>query len=200
MLVALAVLAVAYVMYRYHGSIDMPDISFKGLRKIGTVVPYLAATLFSVVFQMWNRRRQRAARERMERQLMQEGPVRRSDGLAVRQGRGRLQSYEADLHLSRAALYVFDRANKRDPQRIETQSASTGAFIEDAMLEAGASGGPPTVRIAIGGAKRQVLEFTSPDAAGWWVDVRRSIGRSADVEEELAEQEAEEAEYIQEAE
>jgi len=188
-IVAIVVLVAAYVVYRYRGGIDLPEFSFGRFRKIGTVLPYLGATLFSVLFQFWNRRRQAAVRANMEARLMREGPVRSAERVSVRQGRGRLQSFEADLYLTRAALYVFDAANKRDPQRIEVQSISEGAFIEDAMLEPNVGGAPPILRIAIGGARRQILELVSPDAAGWWVDVRRALGRSTDVEAELAGQE-----------
>ncbi|MBD3349468.1 MAG: hypothetical protein GF400_09800 [Candidatus Eisenbacteria bacterium] len=186
--IVLAVLAVAYVVYRYRGDLglDLPDLSFEDLKEFGTALPYLGATLFSVLFQVWNRRRQRAARAEMERQLMREGPMRQVDGMTVRHGRGRRQSFEADLHLTRSALYVFDSGKKRDPMRIAAQSDLEGPYIEDAELLPSASGGPHAVRIMIGGPKPQVFQFTSPDAVGWWIDVRRTIGKSTDVEAELA--------------
>jgi len=192
-IVAIVVLAAAYLVYRFRGGIDLPEFSFGRLSKIGTVLPYLGATLFSVLFQFWNRKRQAAVRADMEARLVREGLARSAERVSVRQGRGRLQSFEADLYLTRSALYVFDAAKKRDPQRIEVQSISEGAFIEDAMLEPGVGGGPPVLRMAIGGARRQILELMSPDAAGWWVDVRRALGRSTDVEAELAGQEGPDA-------
>ncbi len=184
--VALAVLAVAYVVYRYGTSVDLPDVSFRKLGKLTTALPYLAATFFGVFFQMWGRKKQAAARKRMEEGLVREGALRQAEGVTVHVGLRRKQSFEADIFLTRVALYVFDRARKRDPMRIPTQRASGTAFIEDASLERGASEGPPTVRVQLGGVAGWPLLFSVPDAVAWWMDIRSAIGKSTDVEAELA--------------
>lgn len=179
--VALAILAVAYVVYRYRGSVDLPDLSFHGLRKVAGTLPYLVATFFGVFFQIWGRRKQAADRKRMEEELLREGSVRQAQGVMVQLGRRRMQSFEADLHLTRAALYVFDTAGKRAPMRVQIRRSTHGAFVEDASIEAGAGDGPPVVIVAMGGPARQSLGFSTSDAKGWWVDIRGALGKSTDV-------------------
>ena len=63
--VVLALLAIAYVIYKYGTSLEIPDVSFRGFGKVATTLPYLAATFFGVLFQMWNKKKQTAARKRI---------------------------------------------------------------------------------------------------------------------------------------
>lgn len=187
--VALIVLALAYLIYRYGTSIEFPDVSFRsfrGLRKLASTLPYLAATFFGVFFQIWNRRKQAAARARMEEDLKREGVVRQVGGLRVDVGERRKQSFEADLFLTRLALYVFDRAQKRGPSRLPVQRVSDGTFLMDASLVQGASDLPPAVRVEVGGKGGQPFEFAPTDAVAWWMDLRSALGKTADVEAELA--------------
>ncbi len=183
--VALAVLAIAYVVYRYGPSFNLPGQlphvrpSFHKLGKALSTLPYLAATLIGVFFQFWGRRKRAEARKRMEAQLVQEGPVRQGHSITVRVGRRLGSSYDADLHLTRAALYVLDTAGKRDPLRIPLRR-SEGAFVEDASLTPAASGGYPAVMVTIGGPARKELFFSSSDATAWWEDIRRALGKSVE--------------------
>ncbi|MFH1502429.1 MAG: hypothetical protein ABIG03_05215 [Candidatus Eisenbacteria bacterium] len=184
--VALAVLAVAYVVYKYRTSLELPDINFRGFGKVASTLPYLAATFFGVFFQMLNRKKQVAARKRMEEGLSMEGALRRSEAVPVRVGRKRGQSYVADVFLTRAALYVFDSARKRDAMRVPTQRGVEALYIENASLEPDAAGGAPTLTVQLGGSTGSALTFTLPDAVAWWMDIRGALGKSTDVEAELA--------------
>jgi hypothetical protein len=190
------VLAVAYLVYKFGPTLgytfwsggDFPDISFRfprGLGKIAATIPYLAATFFGVFFQMWNRKRQAARRKEMEAGLEREGPIRRAEGVAVRVGKKLGQSYEADVYLTRAALYVFDRAKKRDPMRMATRRSEGTAFITDAALEPGDAGSTPTVLVQLGGTIGWPLALSAPDAVAWWVDIRKTLGKSTDVDQEM---------------
>lgn len=180
--VALAVLAIAYVVYKFGASVELPDVkvSFRGLGRALSTIPYLAATLIGVFFQFWGRRKRVEARKRMEAQLIQEGPVRQGQSIAVRIGRRLGSSFDADLHLTRAALYVLDTAGKRDPMRVPLRR-SEGAFVEDASLAPAAGDGYPTVVVTIGGPARKELLFSSPDASAWWMDIRAALGKPLDV-------------------
>ena len=60
------------------------------------------------------------------------------------------------------------------------------AALRGAALLPGAAGGPRSVRIATGGTSDAYIEFATPDAQSWWVEVRRALGQPADVEAELA--------------
>jgi hypothetical protein len=184
--VALALLAIAYVIYRYGDSLELPDVSFKGLRKVATTLPYLVATFFGVFFQMFNRRKQTAARKRMEEGLDREGVVRKSENVAIAVGRKRGQSFEADVLLTKAALYVFDTARKRDPMRIPVRRDPGAVFVEDASLLPDASGGPPMLVVKLGGATGRPMSLFTTDSVAWWIDLRGALGKSADVEAELA--------------
>jgi hypothetical protein len=187
--VALAVLAIAYVVYKFGPSVDLPSQfprvkpSFHGLGKVLSTVPYLAATLIGVFFQFWGRRKRAEARKHMEAQLVQEGPIRQGQAITVRVGRRLGSSYDADLHLTRAALYVLDTTGKRDPLRIPLRR-SEGAFVEDASIVPAAGDGYPTVIVTIGGPARKELFFTSPEATAWWMDVRKALGKSAEMPQE----------------
>ena len=75
--VALAVLALAYIIYRYRESIDLPVVSLRSLRKLGTTAPYVLATFFGIFFQAWNRRRFERIRKKWEADLKLERSARR---------------------------------------------------------------------------------------------------------------------------
>jgi hypothetical protein len=184
--VALAILAIAYVVYRYWDSIDLPAFSFRGLRKLGTTLPYVLATFFGVFFQAWNRRRVERIRKRWEADLALEGVVRqREDVSAWHRGRKR-ESFQADIYMTGAALYVFDRARKRDPMRLTLGRGEKGGFVGGAALVQASDGGPRRVRVLAAAGGEVILEFTTPDADGWWMAIRRALRQPADLEAELA--------------
>ncbi len=188
--VALAVLAIAYVVYRFGASVDLtgrlPHVkfSFHRIGKVLSAAPYLGATLIGVFFQFWGRRKRAEARKRMEAQLVREGPIRQGQSITVRIGRRLGGAYDADLHLTRAALYVLDTAGKRDPLRIPLRR-SEGAFVEDASLTPAPGGdGYSTVMVIIGGPARKEIFFSSPDASTWWTDIRKALGKSVEMPQE----------------
>ena len=184
--VALAVLVIAYVVYRYRGSIDLPAVSLRGLRRLGGTIPYVLATLMGVFFQAWGRRKAERVRKQWENALKLEGIVRQGTDVAVWYVGRRRQSFRADIYLTGAALYVFDRARRREPVRLALGRRIGGGFIEGATLRAGPAGGPRTVRILTGGVGGANLEFATPDVEAWWTRIRRSLGQPTDVEAELA--------------
>lgn len=196
--VALAVLAILYVIYKYGSSIDLPrmNVSFHGLGKAFSAIPYLAATLIGVFFQVWGRKKRAEAHKRMEAELVREGPIRQAQGITVRAGRRLGGSFQADIHLTRSALYVLDSAGKRDAMRIELRRSAGGVYVEDASLRPASDGGQPIVLVTIGGTSRQMLAFSTPDASAWWMDIRGALGKSTDVDAETrsAEEGTDEAE------
>lgn len=186
--VALVVLAVAYAVYRYRGSIHLPALSVRGLSKIGSTVPYVLATLLGVFFQAWGRRRADRARKAMEAGIALEGIVRQVTDVTAWYGGHRRQSSQVDVHMTRAALYVFDRGGRRDPVRLAFGESAGGGRVAGVALRPGPAGGPRMVRVLIGGDA--YFEFATADAESWWADMRRALGQPADVEAELAESDA----------
>lgn len=185
--VALAVLAVAYVVYRYRGSIDLPDVSLRSFRKIGGTIPYLFATLIGVFFQAWGRRKADRARRKMEADASLEGVVRQATDVTALYGGQKRQSAQVDIIMTRAALYVFDRARRRAPARLAFGGAGG---VAGAALRPGPAGGPRMVRVLAGSGDD--FQFATPDAESWWTGIRRALGQSADLESELAASEARE--------
>lgn len=184
--VALAVLALAYIIYRYRGSIDLPVVSLRSLRKVGTTVPYVLATFFGIFFQAWNRKKFERIRKKWEADLKLEGVVRQRVDVTTWHGGRKRQSFQADIYMTNAALYVFDRARRRDPMRLGFGGGVGSGFVDGAALLPAAAGGPRRVRILTGGAGEVSFEFATPDADAWWTDIRRALRQPADVEAELA--------------
>ncbi len=197
--VALAVLIVAYVVYRYRGSIDFSKLSLPlgRLKPLGATVPYVLASVFGVLFQLWNRRRIAALRQRLEDSLRFEGLVRQGPDVQILFGGGARGSLRADVYLTRAALYVFDKGGRRDPMRIPLERGSpVGPSVVDAVLVPKDSAGGQLVRIVVGGRTGFSIEFAGPDAGGWWADIRKALGKSSDAEAYLEEREREDREAV----
>lgn len=184
--VALAALAVAYVIWRYRApsAVELPKINWRAVGKAGSVLPYLAATAIGVIVQHLARRRHEALRKEWEARMATEGLVRAEAGVRmwVLDARWRRrQHFEAQLKLTRAALYVFEHSGKREPLRFALRRDDQGApYVQDASIvpEGGAYG----VRVAVAGAGGTALEFASPDAQAWWIDLRKALGKGTDVE------------------
>jgi hypothetical protein len=88
-------------------------------------------------------------------------------------------SFQADVYLTRSAFYLFDRGGRREPMRFPlTASSARDAAVVDASLAPGAAQGARAVRVHIRGPAPVEIEFQTPDAEGWWTDLRRSLGRS----------------------
>ena len=184
--VALAVLAIGYVIYRYRGAIDLPAVPWRRLRGVASALPYLLATFAGVFFQAWNRRRLAAIRKKWEADLRLEGIVRQGTDLTVWVGGRKRQSLQADVYMTRTAVYVFDRGRRREPMRLGFGPATGSAVLVGAALRPGEVGASRSVRVSIGGASDSYIEFASPDAQSWWVEIRRALGQPTDVEAELA--------------
>jgi hypothetical protein len=197
--IALAVLVVAYVAYRFwlgsgaeglagieglkDVSIRLPDIN---LGKLGKNLPYLAAPLFAVVSEILRRRKARAMREAWERNSQIEGFVRGEDNLKVRfveGGRGTIQS---DVRMTRAALYLLDRGGRRDPLRFTfARSDAKEPVVLDVALLDGKTPESRRVRVTIGelvDGHRFMIEFESMAGEAWRSSLRRALGKSYDRE------------------
>jgi hypothetical protein len=179
-LVALAVLAVAYVVYRYRDSID---IDLSSLAKPARSLGYFVAPLLAVLTQIWKRRKTKAAREGWEKGILQEGLVRRERGLRARLVNGKQGgAFPAEVSLTRAALYLFDDSGRRDPMRFPLLRETLKDFgLSDVRVDPGGEGGQAWVRIRVTGPSSFGVEFLSAHGEHWWVDVRRAIGKSADL-------------------
>ena len=129
--VALAVIVVGYIVYKFVGSSDFTGLSIRlpelNLGKLGKSLPYLAAPLFAVLSEVVRRRKARAVREKWESRVRTEGLLREEENLKVRLTDGARGSVQADVRLTRAALYVIDSSGRRDPMRF-VRSIPTSPF------------------------------------------------------------------------
>jgi hypothetical protein len=177
--VALGVLIAAYIIYRTGASIRIP---IRELRGLGKFASYGLAPLFAVLYQLWSRRRAAALKAKHEAGVLLEGLLRDEMDVRARFANGRGGGvFGADVRLTRAALYVFDRSGRRDPMRFSVRGDVAREYtVIDAELLPGASPDVDVVRVDIGGPRRFAVEFTSTQAEAWWIELRRAIGRSTD--------------------
>ena len=189
---ALAVLVVGYVVYRIAVSSDFTGLSMRGLSiripdlnlgKFGKSLPYLFAPLFAVISELIKRRKAKAVREEWDRRARSEGLLREEENVKVRLTDGARGSVQADVRLTRAALYVFDRGGRRDPMRfVFLNSADSDVVVLDVSVHEGRTPERRRVRIRMGGAARLTLEFESRRGEAWWSSLRHSLGKSTDRE------------------
>lgn len=177
--VALVILAVAYAVYAFRDSIDLSRLSFDWVRKLGGTASYGLATVFAIFFQLWNKRRLGRVRKKWEAGIKVEGLLRQEFGLKVVFAEGAKGSFKADVHLTRSALYLFDRGGRREPMRFSlTPSSPRDSVVAEAALSAEAAQGGRVVQIHIRGPASFRIEFVTPDAEGWRTDLGRALGRS----------------------
>ena len=186
--VVLAVIAVGYIAYRFVGSFDFTGLSIRlpelNLGRFGKSLPYLAAPLFAVLSEVVRRRKAKAVREKWEHRVRTEGLLREEENLKVRLTDGARGSVQADVRLTRAALYVIDSGGRRDPMRfVFLRSADSDVAVLDASLLEGRTPELRRVRVRVGGAARFVLEFESRQGEAWWSSLRHSLGKSTDREQ-----------------
>lgn len=191
--IALAVLVVAYLVYRFAGSFEFAAVSLRtpdlNLGKLGKKLPYLFAPLFAVMSEVIRRRKAKAAREDWERRARTEGLLRGEENLKVRFVEGGRGSIKSDVRLTRVALYLLDRTGRREPMRFLLSPADAhDAAVLDATLLEGSSPELRKVRVAVGassGEGRFTFEFESREGAAWWSILRRASGRSSRAEPPL---------------
>jgi len=177
--VALAVLALGYVAYRYVQADGLLD--FSGLRdsipridlgKVGKTAPYLFAPLFAVLSEVYRRRRAKAMREEWEHTVRAEGFLRKQENVEVRYVEGGSGKVQGDVRLTRVALYVIDKTWRRGPQRFVFEPSRTGEpVVRDVTLAEGKSPERRRVRIRVGGSSDYVVEFPSSEAEAWRSDL-----------------------------
>ena len=185
--VVLAVLAAAYVAYRFVLSAG-PDALLDRLRAIdlgrfGKTLPYLAAPLFAVLSEIIRRGKARSVRETWEKRSRDEGFVRGEDNLKVRFVEGGRGSVQGAVRLTRAALYILDNAGRREPMRFVLKRSSTvEPAVLDVSLREGRSPELRRVRVDASDAAGSsfAFEFESREGEAWWSSLRRSLGRSTD--------------------
>ncbi|MFH1688815.1 MAG: hypothetical protein ABIE42_01085 [Candidatus Eisenbacteria bacterium] len=192
--VALAVLAVAYVVYRFgipedltfglSGlSVRLPDLD---LGKLGKNLPYLFAPLFAVFSEVMRRRKARAVREDWERRVRTEGFLRGEENLKIKFVEGGRGSVQGDVRLTHAALYLLDKSGRREPMRFPLSlSAGSDAAVLDVSLREGSSPELRQVRVIVGaadGGNRLAFEFESREGEAWRSSLRRVLGKSAEKE------------------
>ncbi len=177
--VALGILALAYVVYRYHDSID---ISPGRIGKLAPTLGYAIAPLFAVLTQVWRRKKSKEAKEAWQKGILQEGLVREERAVTARFVNGKLGgSFTADVTLTRAALYVFDVTGRRDPMRFPLSRERQEEFgVVDVEMTPAERGGRSTVRIRVTGPSSYTIRFESAHGEWWWIDVRRRLGMSTD--------------------
>ena len=190
--VALAVLAVGYIVYRIAVGSDFAGLSISGLSirlpdlklgKFGKSLPYLFAPLFAVISELIKRKKARAMREEWERRARTEGLLREEENVKVKLTDGARGSVQADVRLTRAAFYVIDRGGRRDPMRfVFLSSSNADVVVLDVSINEGRTPELRRVRVRMGGAAQLVLEFESRQGEAWWSSLRHSLGKSADRE------------------
>jgi len=190
--VVLAALVVGYIVYRTVVSSDFAGLSTSGLSirlpelnlgKFGKSLPYLFAPLYAVVSGLLKRKKAKAAREEWERRARTEGILRKEENVKVRLTDGARGSVQADVRLTRAALYVIDRGGRREPMRfVFLRSAVTDVAVLEVNLLETSTPALRRVRVGVGGATQFVLEFESREGEAWWSSLRRSLGKSTDRE------------------
>lgn len=193
--VVLAALVVGYIVYRIAVSSDFAGLSISGLSihlpeldlgKFGKSLPYLFAPLFAVVSELIRRKKARAAREEWEHRARTEGVLRKEEDVKVKLTDGARGSVQADVRLTRAALYVIDRGGRREPMRfVFLRSADSDVAVLDVHLFEASTPALRRVRVRMGGAAQFVLEFESREGEAWWSSLRRSLGKSTDRESSL---------------
>jgi hypothetical protein len=183
--VVLAVLAVAYVAYRFTGSFDLTNMSVRlpdlSLGKLGKNLPYLFAPLFAVLSEVIRRRKARVVREDWERRVRTEGFLRGEENLKVKFVEGGRGSVQGDVQLTHAALYLLDKNGRREPMRFSLSlSAGADVAVLDVTLREGSSPELGRVRVTVGaaaGGNRFAFEFESREGEAWRSSLRRLLGK-----------------------
>lgn len=179
--VVIAVLLVVLVVYRGAGaswfsgvSLRMPDI------EVGPFIrnlPYILAPLLAVLSEVWRRRRARALKAEWETRARAEGLRREAEDVAVRFVAGARGTMRADARLTRAAMYLFDRAGRRPVMRLLLTGGGEGDHrVAGVYLAGGGPGKRPRLHVSVRGPAVFEFEMASPDADGWWADMRNSPG------------------------
>lgn len=189
--IVLAVLVVAYIVYRGWASdwlsqvsIDIPRPRLGGFAKS---ISYIAAPLIAVLSEVFRRKRAKMVREEWEKRVREEGFLRDEEDVKMRFVEGGRGTIQVDVRLTRAALYLFDRAGRKEPMRFGvSRTPLTDYVLSDAKVLAGDSPERPVVRVTMSGPSAYVLQFTSTNAGGWAADIGRLLGRP--VEREPSEQ------------
>lgn len=179
--VVLAVLLVAFVVYRGGGaswfsgvSLKLPDIEAAPFVKN---LPYLFAPLLAVLSEIWRRRRARALKVEWEMRARSEGLRREAEDVAVRFVSGARGTMRADARLTRAAMYLFDRSGRRSVMRLLLAGGGEGDHrVAGVSLTGGGPGERPRLRVSVKGPAAFEFEMASLDADGWWADLRNSPG------------------------
>jgi hypothetical protein len=175
--VALAILAIAYIVYRRSGTIR---VDLKELRRLGSVLPYALPPLIAVLVNVYTKRRAARARAEWEKIALNEGILREELNVKASAGGGLAGGvFAADLRLTRAAFYVFDRTHRRSPLRILIRrDTSEQLGVGSVALTPGDSEGRRVLRVDVEGPKTFSIEILSQDSEGWWRGVRRAQGKS----------------------
>lgn len=181
--VVLAVLAVAYILYRLYasdgGALPAIDIPRVRLGELARGLPYLIAPLIAILTGVYQRRKSKAVREEWEQRVRTEGFVREEEDVEVRIVSGGRGAFSADLRLTRAALYLFDRSGRREPVRFVLLSPGPSeTSVVDAELLMDERTGRPRVKVMTSGPQGLSFEFGSVAAEAWWSDLRHGLGKS----------------------
>ncbi|MBD3368645.1 MAG: hypothetical protein GF405_10825 [Candidatus Eisenbacteria bacterium] len=190
MLIVLAVLVAAYIVYRMAVSdgfgipeLDFDRINLTGFRKAGAVVPYVATVLIGILTQVVKRARSARKRRELEERAAREGvlgseknvswrPV-SSDGKRGKRRKGRLV-------LTRAAVYLMD-SSSGDATRLAIMSPEPGA---PTVTGATTRREPNAVMIELkltGGDGGSVLLNVS-DTTAWVALLTKALGRRIEAE------------------
>jgi len=196
-IVALVVLAAAYVVYWFvrSGGVDLPGVRLRGfdlsgLRKVGSVLPYLATVFIGILTQVVKRARSARAQREMDRRASREGVLVKEPKaswweVSDEGKRGKVRS--GRIMLSRAALYLVD-AKSGEPTRFPFLADEPGArTVTGATTRRGDRG--IVVELVMIGSDGGRLRLSVPDPSKWVVALARASGRRPTVAEGIPEEE-----------
>ncbi len=190
-IVALVVLALAYIVYRVAGSgrfgipeFDLEGIDLSELGRAGAAIPYVATVLIGVLTQVVKRVRNERARSEMLERASREGMLARSDEASWRTvspdgEAGRRKS--GAVVLSRAAVYILEGsggAPSRFPFRPDEPDAET---VVGATTRRGEGG--VVLELKLSGREAGALRLDVPDTTRWVHELSKAAGRTVDAGE-----------------
>lgn len=190
MLVALVVLAVAYVVYRLSTregvSLDLGEFGLDirpALRRLGrgaSFLGYLAPAAVAIFAHIFKRRRIESTRRELEETARREGLVRAESGVRARFATRKEKAknyFKADIVLTRAALYVFDLGLSREPMVFSVHTSSPGLpAIREVSVVEGVSAGVSTIVVGLDDAESMTFRFQTSSGERWHSDILRAMG------------------------
>ncbi|MCD4690017.1 hypothetical protein K8S17_01000 [bacterium] len=180
--VALGVIVAGYLIYSNWDTIASHTSIPKFSRSLGSIA-YIVGPLFAAVMGIARRRKAAAARKRWDVTARTEGVLRDERGVRAKIVNGKSGgAFQADVRLTRTALYIHDASGRKGSMRLMVHLESVNDLgLFDVEHTPTAKGGRGTVTVRIVGRATMAIAFTSAQSLAWWTDIRRVLGLNTDV-------------------